>query len=49
MKNTDVDDSLDMQVTHEKDQEIFAVQREECRSDLHIDFINTFGRLGGFD
>jgi hypothetical protein len=25
------------------------VQRKQCRSDLLIDFLNTFGRLGGFE
>jgi hypothetical protein len=43
------DESLDLVVTHHKGAEIFAVQRKACLSDLLIDFLNEFGRLGGFD
>jgi len=48
-KTHGVDDSLDHLVDQIEGQRIFAVQRKQCRSDLLIDFINTFGRLGGLD
>lgn len=44
-----VDDSMDHLVDQVEGQRIFAVQRKQCRSDLLIDFLNVFGRLGGFD
>jgi hypothetical protein len=41
---------MDSQVINEKDgQRIYAVQRKQCKSDLINQFLNTFGRLGGFD
>jgi len=39
---------MDLLVTQHNGQDIFAVHRKACRSDLLIDFINSFGRLGGF-
>ena len=30
-------------------EQVFAVHRKQCRSDLFIDFINTFGRQSGFE
>lgn len=44
-----VDDSLDEVLGAELKTPIFAVQRTKCRSDLLINFINYFGRLGGFE
>lgn len=49
VKGLQVDDSVDHLVEHIEGQRIFAVQRKQCRSDLLIDFLNVFGRLGGFD
>lgn len=43
-----LDDTLDMSVTHEKGELIYAVQRSDCRSELLVNFLNTFGRAGGF-
>ena len=38
-----------MTTTHERGELIFAVQRNDCRSELLTDFLNTFGRQGGFE
>ena len=38
---TQVDDQMDLLV---KNENIFAVQRKQCRSDLLVDFINTIGQ-----
>lgn len=40
-----MDEILGASATHT----IYAVQRVTCKSDHAINFINTFGRLGGFD
>lgn len=40
---------MDDLVSESAGQRIYAVQRKQCRSDLLIDFLNTFGNLGGFD
>jgi len=39
---------MDLLVTQNNGQ-IFAVHRKQCRSDLLIRFINTFGALNGFE
>ena len=44
-----IDDSLDKLVDKTDGKRIYAVQRKQCRSDLLIDFINTFGNEGGFE
>lgn len=44
-----IDDSLDEVLGKDAPQTIYAVQRAQYRSDLMINFLNEFGRLGGFD
>ena len=44
-----IDDSLDDVLGKDATVPIYAVQRTICRSDFLINFLNDFGRLGGFD
>ena len=49
IKKPAVDDSMDAMVEEVEGERVYAVQRKQCRSDLMVEFLNTFGRLGGFD
>lgn len=49
-EETKFDDSMDLTVLNDSQgNRIYAVQRKECKSDMINEFLNTFGRLGGFD